>query len=305
MVKHSMQKTRIALLQTAWSSDRETLKNTYHNLVRMAVNDGAEMICLQEFSLSPYFASKIDGSGFGWAEPLSGGPSDEFFGDIAAEHSVFVIGSLFEKTDDGRYFDTATIHNPQGKLAHFTRKVHIPSGEGYHETHFFGGSVEYPVHDIGRMKLAVPTCYDQWFPEMARICALNGAEFIFYPTAIGSEPTDPDFDSKDAWQTVMRGHAVANGVYIAAANRIGEENGIQFYGSSFVCDPTGKIIAEASRDQTQVIVADIDPSVMERYRNLFPLLHQRKPHTYSRITEAFDQPAPERWREHADFQKDS
>src|SRR5690606_23107362 len=149
-----------------------------------------------------------------------------------------------EKTHDGQYFDTATIHNPQGELAHFTRKVHIPSGEGYHETDFFGGGVEYPVHDIGKMRLAIPTCYDQWFPEMARICTLNGAEFIFYPTAIGSEPTDPDFDSKDAWQTVMRGHAVANGVYIAAANRIGEENDIRFYGSSFVCDPTGKIIAE-------------------------------------------------------------
>ncbi|MCI0709636.1 MAG: hydrolase [Chloroflexi bacterium] len=300
-----MQKTRIALLQTAWPGDSDTLKNTYRDLVRRAVTDGAEMICLQEFSLSPYFASKIDASGFDWAEPLSGGPSDKFFGDIAAEHGVFVIGSLFEKTEAGQYFDTATIHNPQGELAHFTRKVHIPSGEGYHETHFFGGGVEYPVHDIGYMKLAVPTCYDQWFPEMARICALNGAEFIFYPTAVGSEPTDPDFDSKDAWQTVMRGHAVANGVYIAAANRIGEENGIRFYGSSFVCDPTGKIIVEASRDQTEVIIADVDPAVMTRYRNLFPLLHQRKPQTYSRIIEAFDQPVPERWRNDAQFTKDN
>lgn len=134
----------------------------------------------------------------------------------------------------------------------------------------------------------MPTCYDQWFPEMARICALNGAEFIFYPTAIGAEPTDPDIDTQNAWETVMRGHAIANGVYIGAANRIGVENGIRFYGSSFICDPMGRVLAQAGRDTTEVIMADLDPAVLEHWRDLFPLLHQRMPQTYRRILDRFE-----------------
>ena len=292
-----MQKTRIALIQLAWTGQRDSMQANYRALCKEAVAQDAQIICLPEFSISPYFASTTDEAGFKWAEPLHGGESDQFFTELAQTHNVMLIGSIFEKTDDGQYFDTATVHYPSGELAHFTRKVHIPSGEGYHETRFFNGDVDYPVHDIGHCQIAVPTCYDQWFPETARICALNGAEFIFYPTAIGSEPPDPDFDSKEAWQTVMRGHAVANGVFIAAANRIGEENGIIFYGSSFICDPTGKILTQASRDQAEVIVADLDPAVLARYRNLFPLLNQRKPHTYSRLIENFNQPPPARWRD--------
>ncbi|MBC7813466.1 MAG: hydrolase, partial [Burkholderiales bacterium] len=130
---------------------------------------------------------------------------------------------------------------------------------------------------------ATPTCYDQWFPELARIYSLNGAEFIFYPTAIGAEPTDPNIDTMESWQTVMRGHAVANGVYIGAANRIGEENSLRFYGSSFVCDPMGRIIAQAGRDTAEFITADLDPQLFEHWRRLFPLLRQRKPATYQRI----------------------
>ncbi len=292
-----MQKTRVALLQLPWPGERSAMQATYHDLFQEAVAQGAQMVCLPEFSISPYFASTTDEAGFQWAEPLYGGESDQFCSELARTYAVMVVGSIFEKTEDGQYFDTATIHNPQGELSFFTRKVHIPSGEGYHETHFFKGDVDYPVHDIGYCQFAVPTCYDQWFPEVARICALNGAEFIFYPTAIGSEPTDPDFDSRDAWQTVIRGHAVANGIFVGAANRVGEENGIRFYGSSFIADPTGRILAQASRDQAEVIVAELNPTVLARYRNLFPLLNQRKPQTYQRITEAFDQPPPARWHD--------
>jgi N-carbamoylputrescine amidase len=132
--------------------------------------------------------------------------------------------------------------------------------------------------------MAAPTCYDQWFPELARKYALSGAEFIFYPTAIGSEPTDPSIDTAESWQTVMRGHAIANGLYIAAANRVGEENGVRFYGSSFICEPTGRIIAQAGRDTTEVIVADLQASVFDHWRNLFPLLHQRRADTYSGLS---------------------
>lgn len=276
-----MKRIKIALIQTHWPGDRPTIIQTYRALVKEAAAQGAEVVCLQEFSLSPYFASVIDPANYKWAEPLTGGESDMIFGELAESNGVYLIGSLFEE-DNGRYWDTATIHAPDGRLAAFTRKVHIPQGDGYHEDHYFGGSDEFPVHDIAGVQMSVPTCYDQWFPEMSRICALNGAEFIFYPTAIGSEPTNPEIDTKDAWQMVMRGQAIANGVYIAAANRVGTE-GVQFYGSSFICDPMGNIIAEASRDQTEVITAELDPDLFAEWRRLFPLLRQRRPETYQAL----------------------
>lgn len=278
-----MKQIKIALIQTHWPGDRAAMIDTYRELVSEAAAQGATVVCLQEFSLSPYFASVIDQTNYKWAEPLTGGESDKIFGDLAQANGVYLIGSLFEK-DNGRYWDTATIHGPNGRLAGFTRKVHIPQGDGYHEDQYFAGSNEFPVHEIAGVQMSVPTCYDQWFPEMSRICALNGAEFIFYPTAIGSEPTNPDIDTKDAWQTVMRGQAIANGVYIAAANRVGTE-GVQFYGSSFICDPMGRIIAEASRDQTEIITAELDPTLLAEWRRLFPLLRQRRPETYQRLIE--------------------
>ncbi len=297
-----MQKIRVALIQLAWPGDRATMQDTYRQLVREAAEDGARLVCLPEFSVSPYFPGTRDKAGFRWAESLAAGASSRFFSELSRTNKVIIIGSLFEETREGDYYDTATIHGSDGELLGYTRKVHIPSGEGYHETDFFGGAADYPVHDIGAVKLAAPTCYDQWFPELARIYAMNGAEFIFYPTAIGSEPTDPDFDSRDAWQTVMRGHAAANGVFIAAANRIGVENGVTFYGSSFICDPTGTILAQAGRDTTEVIIADLDPQSLTRYRDLFPLLHQRKPHTYSRLINSIDLPPPQRWQDEAGFE---
>ncbi len=296
-----MESVTVALIQLAWTS-REQMKQTYRELTKDAVEQGAEIVCLPELSLSPYFPVTRDKGGFEWAENLIGSESDSFFSELASQNNVRIIGSLFEKTDDGRYFDTATIHYPQKGLIHYTRKVHIPSGEGYHETDFFEGAIEYPVHDLDSVKISVPTCYDQWFPEMARICTLNGAEFIFYPTAIGSEPTDPDIDTQEAWQTVMRGHAVANGVYIAAANRIGTESTNEFYGSSFISAPSGEILAQAGRDTTETIVATLDGGVLARWRNLFPLLHQRKPHTYARILDAVDSKPPQRWENHQSFQ---
>jgi N-carbamoylputrescine amidase len=292
-----MQPIRVALVQVAWLGSREAMMAQYRALVAQVAGKGAQLVCLPEFSLSPYFPGKRDKAGYQWGEPLRGGVSDQFFGELAREHHITLVGSLFEQADDGHYYDTATLHAPDGQLIGSTRKIHIPSGEGYHETDFFGGWHEYPVYDLGALKLATPTCYDQWFPELARIYSLNGAEFIFYPTAIGSEPTDPAFDSREMWQTVMCGHAIANGVFVGAANRIGEENGVRFYGSSFVCDPTGRILAQAGRGTCEVILADLDPHILAHWRELFPLLHQRKPATYGRIAEPFDQPPPERWKD--------
>ncbi len=274
--------SKIALVQTRWPGNRQAMVETYRSLIAQAAGLGADIICLQEFTLSPYFASTIDEDNYRWAEPLHGGETDRILAEMARANGVFLVGSLFEKGDDGRFWDTAVIHNPRGEMIGFTRKVHIPQGEGYHEDHYFGGSDRFPVHEAAGLQIAVPTCYDQWFPELSRIYALNGAEFIFYPTAIGSEPTNPEIDTRDAWQMVMRGQAVANGVYMAAANRVGTE-GVEFYGSSFICDPTGKILAEASRDRSEVIAADLDPAWLAEWRRLFPLLQQRRPEVYKRL----------------------
>ncbi|CAG0991227.1 N-carbamoylputrescine amidase [Anaerolineae bacterium] len=279
-----MQAIRVALIQVGWLGSRDAMMEQYRQLIGRAVSVGAELVCLPEFSLSPYFASTRDQSGFAWAEPIVGGESEQFFRQQAIEYEITLIGSLFEKAEDGRHFDTATIHGPSGDLIGATRKIHIPSGEGYNETDFFEGWDDYPVFDIGALKVATPTCYDQWFPELARIYTLNGAEFVFYPTAIGSEPTDPTIDTQNSWETVMRGHAIANGIFIGAANRVGQEGSVRFYGSSFVCDPTGKILAQAERDTVEVIIADLEPYTLTHWRELFPLLRQRRPAIYERIT---------------------
>lgn len=286
---------RLALIQLAWSGSIESMQAQYHDLIPQAVAQGATLIGLPEFSLIPYFPGVRDLNGFDWAEALPGGGSEQFFSTMAKEHSVTVIGSLYEKADDGTYYDTATIHTPDGKLAGFTRKIHIPSGDGYHETDYFIGGDQYPTFALDGLTVATPTCYDQWFPELARIYSLNGADLIFYPTAIGEGPSDRTMDSSEAWQTVMRGHAIANGVYVAAANRVGVENGIRLYGSSFICDPSGKILAQAGRDTTEVIVADLSPEVMQHWREHFPLLHQRRPDIYQQIGDVYKKEARPKW----------
>ncbi len=286
-----MRDLRIALAQGHWTGDQAATMALYRELAAAAASGGAELLCLPEFTILPYFPGVRDAAGFRWAEPLRGGPSERFFSELASRHNFTVIGSLFERDADGKYWDTATVHAASGELRHFTRKVHIPSGAGYHETDYFGGAGAFPVYDIGAVKLAAPTCYDQWFPELARIYALEGAEFIYYPTAIGSEPTAPDFDSAAAWQTVMRGHAVANGIFIAAGNRVGKENAVTFYGSSFICDPLGNILAKASRDRDEVLHAHLQASQRAQYLELFPLLRQRRPQHYGRLLSGI-RPAP-------------
>jgi N-carbamoylputrescine amidase len=271
---------RIALAQTHWHGNRPATQATYRELIAAAAAQGAQLVCLPEFTLSPYFAHTTDPSGYQWAEPLTSGATAQFFGALATQHQCYIVSSIFEQDTDGRYYDTALLHAPNGTLAGFTRKMHIPSGIGYHEDHFFSGAAHYPIHHVGWLRLALPTCYDQWFPELARSYALRGANCIYYPTAIGSEPTNPTVDSCNAWQTVQRGHAIANGLYIAAANRTGREGVVQFYGSSFICDPAGTILAQASRDQTEIITATLDLAQLQEWRRLFPLLHQRQPQHY-------------------------
>lgn len=290
-----MKTTTISLIQLAWSGSVESMKAQYRQLIPQAVAQGAQVVCLPEFSLIPYFPGTRDENGFAYAEDVRSGVSSTFFAEMALQHQVYIIGSLYEVAEK-HYYDTATMHAPNADLIGITRKIHIPSGDGYHETDFFGGGEEYPVWQVSDLQVAAPTCYDQWFPELARIFSMNGAELIYYPTAIGSEPNDPDMDSSNMWQTVMRGHAIANGVFIAAANRVGHENAVTFYGSSFICDPMGTILAQAGRDTTEVITATLDETVFTRWRGLFPLLQQRRYSTYSRLLEPATGALPERFQ---------
>ena len=284
---------RIGLVQERWRADPAKHAAALRRGVLRAAEQGAQLACLQELTLHRYFGDVMDKALFALAEPLGTGPTSALCSALAKESGTFVVGSLYEKgeplkkakrTGIPHFYNTAVIFDPQGKLFGFTRKQHIPRGTGYDEEFYFEpGDSNYPVHDLGFIKLAVPTCYDQWFPEMARICAINGAELIVYPTAIGSEPNYPKFDSQPCWQTTMVAHAIANGVFVAAVNRTGDEGTIKFYGSSFACDPTGTILAQAPRNTPAVVVADLDFGVFEFWRKLFPLMEQRHPETYSTI----------------------
>lgn len=275
----------LGLVQEAWHADPALHAAALTKGARQAVERGAQLICLQELSCHRYFGDVRSRKLFGLAEPLQGGPTGVLCARIARETRAWVVGSIFERGPDGHFFNTAVIYNGDGELAFHTRKQHIPRGTGYHEDFYFEpGDSDYPVHDLGIVKLAVPTCYDQWFPELARIYALKGAELVVYPTAIGSEPDHPGFDTQPMWQTMMRSHAIANGLFIAAINRTGHEGLVRFYGSSFVCEPTGQVLAQAPRNEPAVVVATLDFAIQIFWRTLFPLLEQRQPTTYGRLT---------------------
>ena len=296
----------VGLVQETWQRDPAAHAQALRQGVLQAAAQGAQLVCLQELTLHRYFGDVKDKTLFALAEPLENGPTSTLCKQLAKEAGVFVVGSLYEKANmqprshasnssnstHASLFNTAIITSPQGDFFGFTRKQHIPRGTGYNEDFYFEpGDSDYPVHDLGFIKLAIPTCYDQWFPELARIYALKGAELIVYPTAIGSEPDHPGFDSQPLWQHTITAHAIANGVFVAAVNRTGDDEDaavdkrqkVTFYGSSFVCEPTGKIIAQAPRNTPAVVVAKLDFGVFAFWRALFPLLSQRQPQTYQRL----------------------
>jgi N-carbamoylputrescine amidase len=204
---------------------------------------------------------------------------------------VFVHASLYERADpdgtgDGLGFNTAILVSPAGELVARTRKTHIPVTEGYVEDKYFrpGPAAEaYPVHAVESLgvDLGMPTCWDEWFPEVARLYALGGADLLVYPTAIGSEPDHPDFDTQPLWQQVIVGHAIANGLFIVVPNRTGDEGRIRFYGSSFIVDPYGRILAQAPRDEEAVLVADLELDQRRDWLTLFPFMATRRPDTYA------------------------
>ena len=270
---------RVGLVQQRWHPDPGEHRAALTEGVRLAAAEGARLVCLQELTLSPYFAVVPDDPG-ALAEDIPDGPTTQFAADLARDTGAWVQASLYERAGEVG-FNTAVCVGPDGAVAARTRKMHIPRGAGYHEDHYFSpGDGGMPVTELGEARFGFPTCWDQWFPELARAYSLAGAEVLVYPTAIGSEPDHPDFDTEPLWERVITANGIANGTFMVAVNRIGEESPLRFYGSSFVSDPYGRILAQAPRDRPAVIVADLDLDQRRDWLALFPFLDTRRPDAY-------------------------
>jgi len=283
---------RIAAVQERWHPDPTEHEHVLSQGIRAAAAQGAQMVCLQELTLSPYFAITPEGPAAVGAQPedLETGPTVTFARREAAANGIFVHASMYERADgpDGLGYNTAVVVGPDGRLVSRTRKLHIPVTAGYYEDHYFRpGPSEgdpFPVAAVptsdGEAQIGCPTCWDQWFPELARAYSLQGAEVLIYPTAIGSEPDHPDFDTQPLWEQVIVANGVANGTFMVAVNRIGVEGPITFYGSSFISDPYGRILVKAPRHEPAVLVADLDLDQRRDWLELFPLLSTRRPDAY-------------------------
>jgi N-carbamoylputrescine amidase len=302
---------RIGAVQHRWHPDPVEHQDALEAGVRLAAEHGALLVCLQELTLSRYFAVDPRGPEAAGVEPeeLPGGPTFEFAARMAGATGVHVHASLYERADgsdrladgsdrradgsDRLGYNTAIVVTPGGELLARTRKLHIPVTAGYHEDRYFrpgpapgpGGGDVFPLVAIDQAHLGLPTCWDQWFPELARAYSLGGAEVLVYPTAIGSEPDHPEFDTQPLWEQVILGNAISNGLFMVAVNRIGEEPPLRFYGSSFICDPYGRKLAQAPRDQPAVLVAELDLDQRRDWLELFPFNATRRPDAYAPLTD--------------------
>jgi N-carbamoylputrescine amidase len=280
---------RIGAVQHRWHADPVEHEAALAEGIAAAVQLGAQLVCLQELTLSPYFAIAEDGAEAARerAESIPDGPTTRFAARMAAEHGLFVHASLYERADELGY-NTAICVAPDGQVVARTRKLHIPVTAGYYEDRYFrpgpAGADAFPVVGVGEARFGFPTCWDQWFPELARAYSLAGADVIVYPTAIGSEPDHPDFDTEPLWEKVIVANGIANGTFMVAVNRIGSEPPLTFYGSSFVSDPYGRTLVQAPRDQPAVLVADLDLDQRRDWLELFPFLRTRRPDAYSSLT---------------------
>ena len=277
----------IAGIQMSMTADRDRNLSHAMAMVREAADRGAALVVLPELFTGPYFPQYHARAEYlTWAEPVPG-PTTTAIGDVARERGITIIGSVYERAMAGLRYNTAVMIGPDGGLIGTSRKAHIPDDPGYAEKYYFApGDSGYPVLDLPAgdrsLETGVATCWDQWFPEVARILALKGAELIAYPTAIGSEPGYADVETHDAWRTVMRGHAIANAVFVMAVNRVGPEDGIAFYGGSFVADPMGAVLAELGDDEG-ILEVMIDPGAIERAREISTFFRDRRPETYGEI----------------------
>jgi N-carbamoylputrescine amidase len=273
----------VGLVQMRCSEDRDENLARAAARVEEAAGRGARIVCLQELFRSHYPCQTEDPARFDWAEPIPG-PSTEALGKVAARCGVAVVASLFERRGEGLYHNTAVVLDPEGRIAGRYRKMHIPDDPLYYEKFYFTpGDLGFPTLPQAGARISTLVCWDQWFPEGARLAALGGAQIVFYPTAIGwqfDEPPEVDRAQHDAWQTIQRAHAIANGVFVVAVNRVGQEGQVRFWGQSFVADPFGRVLARASASEEEVLVVECDLDEIERTRRLWPFLRDRRIDAY-------------------------
>jgi N-carbamoylputrescine amidase len=289
-VSRNPSKFRVGLIQMSCSPKVEENLERAINLIKEAADCGAQIVCLQELFRTQYFCQKEDADLFDLAEPIPG-PTTQPLADLAHKKKIVIVASLFERRDAGVYHNTAAVIDTDGTLLGTYRKMHIPDDPLYYEKFYFTpGDQGYRAFDTHYGRIGVLVCWDQWYPEAARLTALEGAKILFYPTAIGWHPAEKaqyGIGHHEAWKTIQRAHAIANGVYVAAVNRVGHEGpadgGLEFWGGSFACDPLGAVLKEASQQKEETLVVECDLTHLENIRRHWPFLRDRRIDSYSPI----------------------
>jgi N-carbamoylputrescine amidase len=304
IAKPNARNYKVGLIQMSMGPDPEANLQKAMTRVREAAALGANVICLPELFRAQYFCQREDTRLFDLAEPIPG-PSTAAIGEVARETHTVVIASLFERRAAGLYHNTAVTLHTDGSIASVYRKMHIPDDPLYYEKYYFTpGDRGFQAYDTAFGRVGTLVCWDQWYPEGARLTALQGAETLFYPTAIGWHPAEKEeFGTAqyEAWQTIQRAHAIANGVYVAGVNRVGHEQGdilgnraegpgLEFWGGSFLADPFGRIVAKASHTEEEILIAEINPTLLEDTRRNWPFLRDRRIDAYGSITQRFLDP---------------
>lgn len=281
----------IALLQMRYAGSPEASLKHACAMLEDAAAKGAQVACLPELFLTDYFCQRLDPEVFNLAEPADG-PTNQALAGIAKKTGMVIVSSIFEKAAEGLYYNTAVVIERDGSIAGKYRKMHIPHDPLFEEKYYFApGDLGFKAHATSAGNIGTLICWDQWYPEGARATAMLGASVLFYPTAIGWHPHEKaqyGEDQLDAWRTIQRGHAIANGVYVAAVNRVGFEgtspdSGLEFWGTTFVADPFGKVIAQASRDREEILVVEVEPKRCEEVRRNWPFFRDRRIDAYSPI----------------------
>jgi N-carbamoylputrescine amidase len=289
MIRPKAGKTKIGLVQMECGSDPKTNFERAVSFIREAAKNGAEIVCLPELFRSQYFCQTEEHANFELAEEIPG-PSTQALGELAGQLKVVIVASLFERRSAGLYHNTAAIIDSDGKLLGKYRKMHIPDDPLYHEKFYFTpGDLGFKSWSTAHGNIGVCICWDQWYPEAARLTALRGAEILFYPTAIGWHPKEKKEFGKaqhSSWETIQRSHAIANGCYVAVPNRVGHEtpaggDGIEFWGQSFICGPDGEIIAKGSVDGEEIVSAEVDWARVNEHRTHWPFLRDRRIDAYA------------------------
>ncbi|MBD0258843.1 MAG: carbon-nitrogen hydrolase [Cytophagales bacterium] len=283
-------KVKVGLVQMSCSPNPQENLTKAQEKIREVAAQGAQIVCLQELFRSLYFCDVEDYENFKLAESIPG-PSTESLGALAKELNVVIVASLFEKRAEGIYHNTTAVLDADGKYLGKYRKMHIPDDPGFYEKFYFTpGDLGYKVFDTKYAKIGVLICWDQWYPEAARITALMGAEILVYPTAIGwsvHQDLPTNREQYDAWQTIQRSHAVANGVHVVSVNRVGQEAEIRFWGGSFIASPFGRVIYQATHDQEELHVEELTLSDTDHYRTHWPFLRDRRIDSYLPVTKRY------------------